>query len=80
MADHDKDDDLTRRLASPGWRLKTGKTGDTPVSGTLEHVVRATHARKNSGQAPGLIEEVETAIELDLIQIEKLWRYLGLPV
>ena len=23
---------------------------------------------------------VETAIELDIIQIEKLWRYLGLPV
>jgi hypothetical protein len=28
---------------------------------------------------PG-IEELETAITLDMIQIEKLWRYLGLPV
>jgi hypothetical protein len=32
------------------------------------------------GDAPGRIEELETAIELDIIQIEKLWRYLGLPV
>jgi hypothetical protein len=80
MANHYQEDDLTRRLASPGWRLKTGQKDDKAVSGTLEHVVRATHERKNSGQAPGLIEEVETTIELDLIQIEKLWRYLGLPV
>lgn len=80
MANHYQEDDLTRRLASPGWRLKTGQKDDKAVTGTLEHVVRATHERKNSGQAPGLIEEVETTIELDLIQIEKLWRYLGLPV
>jgi hypothetical protein len=80
MANHYEEDDLTRRLASPGWRLKTGSQDDKTVSGTLEHVVRATHQRRKSGEAPGLIEEVETEIELDLIQIEKLWRYLGLPV
>lgn len=80
MANHYNEDDLTGRLASPGWRLVTGKKDDNSVTGTLEHVVRATHDRKSSGQAPGLIEEAETAIELDLIQIEKLWRYLGLPV
>ena len=80
MANHYQEDDLMRRLASPGWRLKTGQKDDKAVSGTLEHVVRATHDRKKSGDAPGLIEEVETEIELDLIQIEKLWRYLGLPV
>ena len=80
MANPYKEDDLTQRLASPGWRLVTGKKDDTSVTGTLEHVVRATHDRKSSGEAPGLIQEIETTIELDLIQIEKLWRYLGLPV
>jgi hypothetical protein len=80
MANHYDEDDLTRRLASPGWRLVTGKKDDHSVTGTLEHVVRVTHDRKARGSAPGLIQEIETAIELDLIQIEKLWRYLGLPV
>ena len=80
MANHYDEDDLTRRLASPGWRLVTGKKDDHSVTGTLEHVLRATHDRKTSGAAPGLVQEIETAIELDLIQIEKLWRYLGLPV
>ncbi|HXS08014.1 MAG TPA: hypothetical protein VN723_14580 [Rhizomicrobium sp.] len=80
MTNQDKNEDLTGRLGSPGWRLKTGKTDETPVTGTLEHMVRATHDRKSQGQSPGLIEEIETRVELDLIQIEKLWRYLGLPV
>ena len=80
MANQDNDEDLTGRLGSPGWRLKTEKTDSKPVTGTLEHVVRVTHDRKSSGQSPGLIEEIETRVELDLIQIEKLWRYLGLPV
>ena len=80
MPNHYDEDDLTRRLASPGWRLVTEKKDGEPVTGTLEHVVRATHDRKSTGQAPGLIQEIETTIELDLIQIEKLWRYLGLPV
>ena len=80
MADQDKNDHLTGWLKSPGWRLVTGKADDHGVTGTLEQVVKATHARKEQGQAPGRIEEIETAIELDLIQIEKLWRYLGLPV
>lgn len=80
MANHYNEDDLTRRLASPGWRLVPEKRNDEAVSGTLEHVVRATHDRKMKGEAPGPIQEIETAIELDLIQIEKLWRYLGLPV
>ena len=80
MANQDKDEDLTGRLGSPGWRLKAEKPDGKPVTGTLEHVVRVTHDRKSSGQSPGLIEEIETRVELDLIQIEKLWRYLGLPV
>jgi hypothetical protein len=80
MANHYNEDDLTGRLASPGWRLKPGKQDEAAVSGTLEHVVRATHDRRLKGETAGPIQEIETAVELDLIQIEKLWRYLGLPV
>ena len=80
MANHYNEDDLTRRLASPGWQLQSGKRDEATVSGTLEHVVRATHDRKMKGETTGPVQEIETAIELDLIQIEKLWRYLGLPV
>ena len=80
MANHYKEDDLTRRLASPGWRLTRNRKDDEPVTGTLEQLVKTTHDRKAKGEAPGLIQEIETMIELDMIQIEKLWRYLGLPV
>ena len=80
MANHYNEDDLTQRLASPGWRLQTEKTDEEAVSGTLEQVVRATHARKMKGEPAGPVQEIETRIELDLIQLEKLWRYLGLPV
>jgi hypothetical protein len=78
MAKQYSDDELTSRVTMPGWRLdpKDGK----PVTGTLEEVLKDGHARHVSGDAPARIEELETAIELDMIQIEKLWRYLGLPV
>jgi hypothetical protein len=79
MAKRYTHEDLTHRVKSPGWALVTEKS-DQPVSGTLEHILGITHQRKKGGQAPGLIEELETGLALDMIQIEKLWRYLGLPV
>lgn len=79
MPDKYTHDELTKRVKSPGWRLVTGKKGGNPVTGTLEHVLGVTHERRKGGQAPGLIEEIETKIELEMIQIELLWRYLGLP-
>jgi hypothetical protein len=79
MASRYTEEELKKRMGSSGWRLVTGMDGK-PVLGTLEDIAKATHERHKGGQAPGLIEEVETAIELDMIQIEKLWRYLGLPV
>lgn len=72
------DDELASRVKTPGWRL-TG-AGSHPVTGTLQKLANLAHQKHKTGQAPGRIEEVETAIELDMIQIEKLWRYLGLPV
>ena len=79
MANKYTHDDLTDRVKSPGWAIVTGKT-NMSISGTLEQILAITHDRKKSGQAPGLIAEIETGIELDMIQIEKLWHYLGLPV
>ena len=75
MAKQYSDDELTSRVTTPGWRLDR-----KPVTGTLEEVLKSGHARHASGDTPGRIKELETAIELDIIQIEKLWRYLGLPV
>ncbi len=72
-------DELVGSLKSTGWRL-TGGGADTPVTGSLEEVLAAAHRGQASGGAPTRIERVENAIELDLMQIEMLWRYLGLPV
>jgi hypothetical protein len=70
-------DDLVTRVNTPGWRL-TG--GTAPVEGKLDDVLRVAHDRQTSGDHPGRIEQIETAIELDLIQMQQLWRHLGLPV
>jgi hypothetical protein len=80
MPDKYTHEDLTKRVTSPGWRLVKGRKNDNPVTGTLEHILGVTHERRTGGQVPGLIEEIETRIELNMIQIELLWRYLGLPV
>jgi hypothetical protein len=72
-------DDLKGRMKSPGWALITRQKGLSP-SGTLEHVLGKTHKRKTDGHAPSLIHEIATGIELDMIQIEKLWQHLGLPL
>ena len=79
MASRYSDEELTKKVTSPGWRHQP-KDGGGPVTGTLEDALKSGHARHLEGRAPGRIEELETAIELDMIQIEKLWRYLGLPV
>ena len=71
--------ELKERMKSPGWGLVAGKDGE-PVTGTLEDVLKITHGRHKSGREPGLIKEMGTAIELDMIQVELLWSYLGLPV
>lgn len=77
MPDKQKHEELVGQLKEPGWRLKTGKGG--PVEGTLEHVARAAHARKQGGDEPGLVQRIENEIELDLFDLEQLWWHLGLP-
>ena len=72
------DDELATRVKTNGWRL-TRHNGE-PVTGTLQHLLNLSHQRRQKGEHPGLIQEIETKIELDMIAMEKLWRFLGLPV
>jgi len=75
------DAELTDRLQSPGWRLVTeSKDTDGKIVGTLEEMAKATHERQTQGEPPGLIQELVTTVEVDMIQIELLWNRLGLPV
>jgi hypothetical protein len=68
-------DELTNRLTKPGWQ-RTDASGATQ-SGTLKEM--ATNAHADRAKHPGTIQEIETAVELELIQLQKLWHYLGLP-
>jgi hypothetical protein len=70
-------DELVKRLHTPGWRLVT--EDEDAKSGTLKDVLETTHERKLRKKAPGLIQHIETTLELDAIQIQNLWHYLGLP-
>jgi hypothetical protein len=75
------DAELADRLQSPGWSLVTeSKDPDGKIVGTLEEMAKATHERQTKGEAPGLIQELVTTVEVDMIQIELLWNRLGLPV
>lgn len=78
MAKRYTDDELATRVKTPGWALS--RDSDAPVNGTLQHLLNLAHQRRKKGERPGLIREVETSIELDMIEVEKLWRFLGLPV
>lgn len=70
------DEELAARVKSPGWSLE----GDAPVTGTLEDVLKKAHETREDRGLRGGIRELETAVELDMIQIERLWLYLGLPL
>jgi hypothetical protein len=72
-------DELIERLKKRGWGLVTGNQA-MPLQGTLSQIVEATHDRHSNGHASGYIKEIETAIEVDMLQIQDLWHHLGLPV
>jgi hypothetical protein len=67
-------DDLTAQLTTPGWQRDTGGNSE---SGTLADMARNAHADR--AQNPGTIRNIENAVELELIQLQQLWHYLGLP-
>lgn len=74
MADKPSHDELIKRLHTPGW-----VSDEDEASGTLKDVLEQSHARKKDKKEPGLIRHIETTLELDAIQIQNLWHYLGLP-
>jgi hypothetical protein len=79
MAEKYTHDELVELMKKPGWTLQADEP-DEAASGTLEDLLTTSHQRQAAGHEPGLIRQAETSIELEMIEIEKLWRYLGLPV
>ena len=71
-------DQLKQKLAASGWRTITGHAS-VPHEGSLGELAEAAHARHKKGQAVGLLQEIETRIEVDLLQLEELWQHMGLP-
>jgi hypothetical protein len=71
-------DELVKQLHTPGWRLVSEDESEA-ASGTLKDVLETTHARNKSKKATGLIQHIETTLELDAVEIQNLWHYLGLP-
>jgi len=70
--------DLIERLHTPGWLLVTDEDNKSDP-GTLKEVLETTHQRHRETGAPGLIRQIETTVELDMLEIEQLWRHMGLP-
>ena len=71
------DKELTTLRTSQGWHLEAGQTTH---EGTLEDLARIAHERQAGGKHPGRIKQIETSIELEMLQLESLWRAMGLPV
>jgi hypothetical protein len=79
MEDKYTHDQLVQKLDEPGWRTVTDNEA-APAEGTLREMAEAAHGRRTSGEAPGLLQHIATRIEVDALQLEKLWYYLGLPL
>jgi hypothetical protein len=70
--------ELKALAKQPGWQLETR---EGPMhSGTLEQVAKAAHERRARGEHPGIVRQIENAIELEMLELEALWRAIGLPV
>ena len=70
---------LKQKLGAAGWRAQD-EGGGAPLEGTLSDAAKAAHARHIQGQPAGRLHEIETEIEVDLFQLQELWRHMGLPV
>lgn len=71
-------DELRELSRQAGWHLDTGEGAGH--SGTLEDVARIAHARRSRGEHPGIVRQIENAVELEMLELEQLWRAIGLPV
>jgi hypothetical protein len=72
--------ELVAQLQERGWDLVTGSPTVPIKDRTLEELVRTAHTRHKKGEALGIIKNMETTFELDLIQLQQLWEHLGLPI
>jgi hypothetical protein len=68
---------LKQKLGMSGWRAHAD---DSQADGTLEEVAKAAHARHAEGKPPGHLQEVETEVKVEMMQLQELWRHMGLPV
>ena len=71
--------DLIERLDTPGWHFVSDEESK-PQTGTLKDVLETSHRRHQRKGAAGFIKQVETSVELDMIQVQQLWQHLGLPM
>ena len=78
MTDEPQRRDLAGQANTPGWTLH--RNGEPVATGTLEHVAKEAHARRARGENPGIVRRIENSIELEMLQLEQLWRDLGLPL
>jgi hypothetical protein len=77
MADKSySEEELKAMRTSPGWQLDAGGARH---EGTLEDVAKIAHERQARGEHPGIIRQIETSIEFEMLQLEQLWYALGLP-
>jgi hypothetical protein len=72
--------ELVAMLQTKGWDLVTASQTVPIKNSNLEKPLRTTHARHKMGENPKLILNLETAFELDLIQMQELWEHLGVPM
>lgn len=79
MASKYTHEQLVERLDKPGWRT-AAENEAMPREGSLRTLVEAAHARRAKGQSSGLLREIVTEIEVDMVQLQELWHHLGLPV
>ncbi|HJR55145.1 MAG TPA: hypothetical protein VJ798_01090 [Rhizomicrobium sp.] len=68
---------LKQKLGMSGWRAHLD---DSHQEGTLKELAEAAHARHAEGKPPGHLQEVETEIKVEMMQLQELWRHMGLPV
>jgi hypothetical protein len=79
MARKYSDSELVEKINSPGWEHVERESGNT-TPGSLAESLKVAHQHNAEGEHPGLIREIETTVELDMLQLAMLWRQLGLPV
>jgi len=72
--------ELIALLPTKGWNLEAGHTNAVSDHHTLEDLVRRAHERYQKGEALSLIKQVENEVEVDAVELQKLWAHLGLPI